>query len=39
VVESNVATMRQLEADRQEKLGKPRFADLNATLKELTEVA
>jgi DNA-binding MarR family transcriptional regulator len=36
VVESNVATMRQLEADWQRQLGKERFADLKATLKELT---
>jgi hypothetical protein len=30
--------MRQLESDRQEKLGKRRFSDLKATLKELTGV-
>jgi DNA-binding MarR family transcriptional regulator len=36
VLESNVATMRQLEADWQLKLGKERFAELKATLKELT---
>jgi DNA-binding MarR family transcriptional regulator len=36
VVESNVATMRQLEADWQRQLGKQRFADLKAALKELT---
>lgn len=39
VLESNVATMRQLEADWQEKLGKRRFSELKATLKELTGVA
>lgn len=39
VLESNVATMRQLEADWQAKLGGQRFADLKATLKELTGVA
>ena len=36
VVESNVATMRQIEADWQQQLGKKRFADLKAALKELT---
>ena len=36
VVESNVATMRQLEADWQRQLGKERFADLKAALKELS---
>jgi DNA-binding MarR family transcriptional regulator len=36
VVESNVATMRQLEADWQRQLGKQRFADLKAALQELT---
>jgi DNA-binding MarR family transcriptional regulator len=36
VVESNIATMRQLEADWQRKLGKERFADLKAALKELS---
>jgi DNA-binding MarR family transcriptional regulator len=38
VLESNVATMRQLEADWQRKLGKQRFAELKTTLKELTGV-
>ena len=36
VVESNVATMRELEADWQRHLGKQRFADLKAALQELT---
>ncbi len=36
VVESNIATMRQLESDWQRKLGKERFADLKAALKELS---
>ena len=36
VVESNVATIRQLEADWQRQLGKRRFADLKAALRELT---
>ena len=36
VVESNVATMRQIEADWQQQLGKKQFADLKAALKELT---
>lgn len=36
VLESNVATMRQLEADWQKKLGKQRFSDLKGMLKELT---
>ena len=36
VVESNVATMRQIEADWQQQLGKKRFADLKAALNELT---
>jgi len=36
VLESNVAAMRQLEADWQRQLGKQRFADLKAALKELT---
>jgi DNA-binding MarR family transcriptional regulator len=36
VVDSNIATMRQLEADWQRKLGKERFADLKAALKELS---
>lgn len=35
VVESNVATIRQLEADWQRQLGKRRFADLKAALQEL----
>ena len=39
VVESNVATMRQLEADWQRQLGKKRFANLKATLKELSGVS
>lgn len=38
VLESNVATMRQLEADWQLKLGRQRFAELKAMLKELTGV-
>jgi DNA-binding MarR family transcriptional regulator len=38
VLESNVATMRQLETDWQKKLGKQRFADLKGMLKELTGV-
>ena len=36
VLESNVATMRLLEADWQRQLGKQRFADLKAALQELT---
>ena len=36
VLESNVATVRQLEADWQRRLGKRRFADLKAALQELT---
>lgn len=36
VVETNVATIRQLEADWERQLGKRRFADLKATLRELT---
>ena len=36
VLESNVATMQQLEADWEHRLGKRRFADLKATLQELT---
>jgi DNA-binding MarR family transcriptional regulator len=36
VLESNVATMRQLEADWRKRLGKQRFSDLKAMLKELT---
>ena len=39
VVESNVATMRQLEADWRRQLGKQRFADLKAALKELSQVS
>ena len=39
VVESNVVTMRQLEADWQRQLGKKRFADLKAALKELSGVS
>jgi len=38
VLESNVATMRQLETDWQKKLGKQRFADLKGMLKELTGI-
>lgn len=36
VVESNVAAIRQLEAEWERKLGRRRFADLKATLKDLT---
>ena len=36
VVGSNLATMRQIEADWQQQLGKKRFADLKAAQKELT---
>lgn len=36
VLESNVATMRQLEVDWQRQLGRERFADLKAALQELT---
>jgi DNA-binding MarR family transcriptional regulator len=36
VVESNVATMNQIEADWQRRLGKRRFADLKAALRELS---
>lgn len=36
VLESIVATMRQLEADWQRQLGKQRFNDLKGALKELT---
>lgn len=36
VVESNVATMRQLEVDWQRQLGTRRFADIKAALRELT---
>ncbi|HWB44967.1 MAG TPA: MarR family transcriptional regulator [Hyphomicrobiaceae bacterium] len=39
VVESNVATIRRLEADWQQQLGKERFASLKAALKELTGVS
>lgn len=39
VVESNVAAIRQLEADWQRQLGKRRFAELKATLQELTGFA
>jgi DNA-binding MarR family transcriptional regulator len=39
VVESNIATLRQLEADWQRQLGKQRFADLKAALKELSGVS
>jgi DNA-binding MarR family transcriptional regulator len=37
VVESNLEAIRQLEADWQRQLGKRRFADLKATLKELAD--
>jgi DNA-binding MarR family transcriptional regulator len=36
VLESIIATMRQLEADWQRKLGKRRFAELKEALRELT---
>lgn len=36
-VESNVATIRELEADWERQLGKRRFADLKASLRELTQ--
>jgi DNA-binding MarR family transcriptional regulator len=36
VVETNVAAIRQLEAQWQQQLGKKRFADLKASLRELT---
>lgn len=36
VVESNVATIRELEAEWSRQLGKRRFADLKAALQELT---
>lgn len=36
VLESIIATMRQLEADWQRQLGKQRFSDLKEALKELT---
>ena len=39
VVESNVATMRRLEADWQQQLGKERFTSLKAALKELSGVS
>ena len=39
VVESNVATMRRLEADWQQRLGKERFTSLKAALKELSGVS
>jgi DNA-binding MarR family transcriptional regulator len=39
ILESNVATMRQLEADWQQQLGKERFANLKAALKELSGVS
>lgn len=39
VVESNVATMRQLETDWRRQLGKERFADFKAVLKELSRSA
>lgn len=37
VVESNVETVRQIEADWERQLGKRRFADLKAALRELIE--
>jgi DNA-binding MarR family transcriptional regulator len=36
VLETTVATMRQLEADWQAQIGKRRFAELKAALRELT---
>jgi len=36
VVESNVATMKKIEEDWQRQLGKQRFADLKAALRELS---
>jgi DNA-binding MarR family transcriptional regulator len=39
VLESTIATMRQLEADWQRKLGKRRFADLKEALRKLTELS
>jgi len=36
VFESNIATILQLEAEWQRRLGKPRFAELKQTLRELT---
>lgn len=36
VIESNVAAVRQLEADWRRRLGKQRFTELKQTLKELT---
>ena len=36
VVESNVATMRALEADWQRRLGEQRFGELKAALRDLT---
>ncbi len=39
VIESNVAAIRQLEADWQHRLGKQRFIELKQTLKELTGFA
>jgi DNA-binding MarR family transcriptional regulator len=38
VVESNVATINRIEEDWQRQLGKHRFADLKAALKELTGI-
>ena len=35
-IESNIASVRQLEAEWQRQLGKQRFADLKETLRELT---
>lgn len=36
VLETTIATMQQLEADWQAQIGKRRFAELKATLRELT---
>ena len=36
VLETTIATMQQLEADWQAQIGKRRFAELKATLKDLT---
>lgn len=38
VVESNVSTMNQIEEDWQRQLGKQRFADLKAALRELSGI-
>lgn len=37
VVETNVASIRQLETEWQERLGKKRFANLKTSLRELTK--